>query len=213
LGPNMDFRFKSLMVDASSTLNIQSGTTLNLPTYAFIHIYGQLNSNGTAQNPVNIGVDKGWGYMYLENAQAVLSYTNFYGGGGLSSQKDGNKYNKWYSGFYKDYMIELVDSDFDCRNCRFWDYRAPGHGIKSYNSSIALVNSEMGMDNKWPDGKTTYTTGVKADGGSIFLDNVNFVNLNYGIFKTGQTTGSQPTIVEQNMTPSNWVNVYKPYIW
>ena len=212
LGPNIDFSFQSLTVDASSTLNIKSGTTLNLPTYAVMNIYGKLNSNGTAEKPVNIGVNNGWGYLYLQNAKAVLSHTNFNGGGRLAEERDGNEYVKWLTR-YKDFAIELVDSDFDCRNCRIWNFRMPGNGIKSYNSSVSLVNSELGMDNKWPDYRNNYTAGVFIDGGSVFLDNVNFSNLNYGIFKTNQTTRVQPTITTQNMTPSNWVNVFREEGW
>lgn len=201
LRADLTYIFSSLTVDSSSTLNIKPGTQIELLTYGTMTINGQMAAIGTAGQPIYIGKNMGWGYLMFNNSSSTFEHVYINGGGGLSAEQDA--------------AIVVQDSGLSIISSKIWNSRAPGVTVKSINSVLEVVDSQMGMDNKWPDpawAGMSYATGIKMIGGELYLNNVGFVNLNYGVFKVNYE-GEPPVITLDNMSDSNYVNVYRQFAW
>lgn len=201
LKPDISYLLANLLVDSSSTLNIAAGTEIDLSAYGTITINGKLNVLGTADQPVFIGKSVGWGYLLFNNSSSTLEHAHIYGGGGLAPEQDA--------------AVVARDANLTVVGSRIWNSRAPGAGIKSVNSVLEIRDSDIGLDSKWPDpawAGMSYTTGIKMIGGKLYLDDVGFTNLNYGVFKANYD-GEPPLITLDNMLDSNYVNVCRPFAW
>lgn len=201
LKSDLTYIFSSLIVDSSSTLNIEPGTVIELPTYGTMTINGQMAAVGTADQPIYLGKNIGWGYLMFNNSNSILKHVEINGGGGLPAEQDG--------------AIIIRDSDLSVSSARIWNSRAPGNSIKSINSILTVKDSAIGLDSRWPDpiwAGQSYTTGIRMTGGELSLDDVYFTNLNYGVFRA-KYNDQEPVITIDNMSASNYINVYRQSVW
>jgi hypothetical protein len=163
-------------------------------------VNGQLETSGTVEQPINIQpFSSSWAYIIFNNSSSTLRYTNIIRGGGLSEI-----YNTAILG---------RNSNLTFDSCRLWNHRQPGDVIRAVNSTLSLVDSEIGADSRWPNPifpGMSYATGIDLTGGEIYLENTNFKNVNFGVYSR-QLNNQWPKIKIKDMSLNNFINVYNPW--
>ncbi len=184
-----------LRVSPSSTLNIEQGASLYVPIYGIIEVKGSLNAKGTSDKPINFLPSPGtpaWGNIRFYNSNSNLNYVNFKRGNVLNGRPEN------LNG-----MIIANDSNITINNSNLSDSEA--NSIQANNSTMQISNTNISVT-----AKNNNTRGIKAMGGSVNLNNVNFNNLYIGM-ESGSSDLSALVVDMQNMASSSFSNV--DYFW
>ncbi|MDP2692393.1 MAG: lamin tail domain-containing protein [bacterium] len=193
LKANNEYNISNLIINTSSTLDIEEGVVINMWDRGIIRVDGGLNINGTAEHPVNIlPLIQGnkWGGIVFNNSTSTISYTNLDKGGLDTVYKD-----------REGGVIVLNNSNVKLNNVELTNARRPFNMLHSTDSHLSLRDSLISWDgpmsnNNW------YIRGVVLNGGHLNLDNTYFNEMG------GALVGSNGATVEvENMTLGHFTNI------
>ncbi|OGH88704.1 MAG: hypothetical protein A3J93_01245 [Candidatus Magasanikbacteria bacterium RIFOXYC2_FULL_42_28] len=189
------FNLNSLTIDDGAVLTIEAGVEVRLAKYADITVYGELIVNGTAEAPVKflpISSGQNWGNLKFMSASGTLNNV-LLTEGNLSTTEDqaGNG------------TIIVSDSNVTLNNVQVLDSRSPSNAIQINSGEVRIADSILGHNSK----PSFETAGIKMLSGELWLDNVLFQNLDYGLRATGINPW-YPYHLE-NTSAENYVNVNK----
>lgn len=197
ISKDIDYLLSEPTINIDTSLNVSAGTKIYLPAYGSFTVYGTLNTNGTAEEPIFFepyASGTSWGNLLFSNSTSTLNHTILKHGGTLTTIPVDKKGN-----------VIVNNSDLTINNCRVENARIPGSGILSANSILKINNSFVGNDDK----STKETFGISLGGGELSADNITMQNLTYGFYIGGSPT---PPYTIINTPSENYVNVDVP-VW
>ena len=192
--------FDGIFVSSTATLTILPGVDVNLSSSRWLKVEGNLQAIGTPDNHIRICPNGGCEGIWFQNSQDnIMSYVDVRNAGYQSSDS-----YPFRSGTNYTAPIWAINSQLNIDNSSVMDNRSPtGFCINSAGSDLDIRDSEFGWSSNmhgthynWVDG------GIKLSGGSLYIDNVNFHFLNYGVYSNGAS------VTYDNMSIANFIDMY-----
>jgi len=191
-----DYLFSNLEIPPTTLLIVEPSTNIFLDDFGIVTVKGQMNAFGLVDEPITIGGSRVWAFIDFNDSYSILENVNIIGGGALVEVHDAS--------------IVLNQSDLICQNCKVWNWRAPGSGFKVISSTLDIVDSIIGMDNKWADPLwpgMSYSVGIRIYGGELIVENTDFIKVNYD-FDPRRYEEELPTVSTINLSSKNYEDVY-----
>ena len=200
-----------LEVASGAVLTMEAGVDIQMHNKGVIKVNGNLQANGTAGEKINIhamDTSTTWGHIEFNNSNSKLEHVSFY---------DGNHHYPSYAS--NNGMVIANNSTVSFSDCIFKDIFSTGNIIRSRSSNLNFSNCQIGETEKYDSDAMTspnYTEGIDLKDGGLVLDNVEFVNLNVGVFGNGTDGGIPPQVdfsssifnnVDYNHLPNPWINL------
>ncbi|MFA6424375.1 MAG: lamin tail domain-containing protein [Candidatus Magasanikbacteria bacterium] len=205
INKDIPMTWQNITIEPNITVDVSAGTNIKLPEYSNLHVKGNLNLNGTENEPINIDpvqklANYYWGRIIIDGGKANFVNANISGG-------RGSIWNDNYQG-----MVTVKNGNLDMQNCQLLDSRAPGNTLEITSSTVKINNSSIGYIGSKPN--FANTNGIKIYSGELTLDNTNLMNLDTGILSA--SFNPLPSLYLNNMDIRNFMNVnlyWDPIIW
>jgi len=194
-------------VPVGKKLTIEAGVTIRIARGLCLAVNGELDAKGTEDAHITItqlNAGEYWGQVYLNAATATFNYTDISGGdtGGLFHWKRGLVFADNHS------YLELNHSTVSD------EHEMAGAAVGAWYSVVKVrdsVLSDTEISNNC--GNNVCNHGIRAAGGSIYVDNTILRNVIYGI-RGGIVGDSTPPIVYSSdfstVTGQNIWDLYVP---
>lgn len=190
LSNDMEYHFNSLYIPKGTTLFINPGVKIKM-NGSSITVRGSLEAMGTPDEPISISNQKGynWGFLKFINSTSSLNYVQISRGGLLHLEQIS--------------MVEAENSNLSFDHVNLFNPANDNHILHLKNSNIF-----MSKGNLYRSAFTSNSKGIKAEGGLLVLDNVNFNGFGYAIkiYKEG-------SLVLKNMNEDNFQNILSFKWW
>lgn len=190
LSNDMEYHFNSLYIPKGTTLFINPGVKIKM-NGSSITVRGSLEAMGTPDEPISISNQKGynWGFLKFINSTSSLNYVQISRGGLLHLEQIS--------------MVEAENSNLSFDHVNLFNPANDNHILHLKNSNIF-----MSKGNLYRSVFTSNSKGIKAEGGLLVLDNVNFNGFGYAIkiYKEG-------SLVLKNMNEDNFQNILSFKWW
>ena len=194
---NNPFTIMYLTVQASTTLTIKAGVSLEFLSNGGATINGNLDAVGTFENPINIRAfdsSAPFNTILFKNTESTLENVIFSYGGYPNNGNRG--------------MVTADNSNLVFKNCSFYDPFTPNSGVYAKNSTLHFENSSFfdGVKHPWIP-YSSYSYGLRGANSNFYVKDSSFANLNYGV-GFNPRDGAIPYLQLQNPSFSNvdyWV--------
>lgn len=190
-----DWLFSGIIVSSSSTLTLLPGSQVNLTPAAWVIVEGNLDSQGTPDNPVHINSTQGFGALVFKNSNSNLSHTRISNGG----------YHNTYpvSGNKDKATLWAENSNLTLDNVSITNSRRPGYIIYSQNSNLNILDSDFGWSEGYEKLSSWSDNGLKLKDSSVYLSNVNFHKMDFVVEGLGDYA-----VTYDKMSELNFIDMY-----
>jgi len=203
-------RFGGFTVTPSATVFVEPGANIRFRSGAQADVFGALIAIGTPEEPINFGpfFENGyWRGLLFTNSSSTLRNVNF---------RHGNFADRLYN--IDEGVIWAKDSQLELENVFITDTHRPHFSMQLFTSNVKITGGEIGDTVPYTGGTVwdAYSCGIKVSGGNLFLDNVNFKNMDSGVVTQYGDSVLPPTLTMVNMSPANFVSIihpWSPYFW
>jgi parallel beta-helix repeat protein len=178
----------TVTVNSGKTLTVLPGATKYFPANALLDIYGTLNVNGTASQPVTFDKMSSWwdGIWYRLNSKGSISYANInYATKGLRLYAKITASNCTIQNFTEQGIYIMSAGNPTVQNCTIINNAGGSHGIQAIGSTDnpSILNNEVSSG--------AVGIGRRDPGGPVLISGNNIHNCTKGV----QITDAAPEIV------------------
>jgi len=197
---NIPMVWSYVTVGSEANVNVEEGSRIMMPILGDLYVKGNLNLNGSVDNPVSITTigdlnNNYWGRIVIDGGRATFNSANIKGGTGVFRLADSLRG-----------MIVVKSGQLNMDGTQVLDGRQSGNEIQIIDGEVSIKDSSIGYLVSKPAADNT--NGIRMDGGSLSLDNTTFLNLDYAINTDNEEL---PPLYFNNMGPENFQSVGTPW--
>jgi len=191
------------IVQVGAKLTIESGTKIQIAPYLCLIINGELDAQGTADSriifePISPGVY--WNQIIFNSATGTIKFTDIIGGNRNTSRPH-----------EIDGIILAENSYLELDNVILNDSYELGIDLHAKNGITKIFNSII-SDTEKSNNQYVFNTGIHVKSGELWLNNVQFSNLSFGVWGGTQNDPDLAKLYLENMSDTNFTNVDAPYL-
>ena len=200
---DIEYIISGVEVPVTKVLTIEPGVDIQMHANGVFKIEGVLSARGTLGQEINIYPivsTSAWGHIEFNNSNSELEYVNM---------SDGKSHS--HTHISNNAMIIMNDSEVIFSNCILNNIKSSGNVILSKNSVLSITGGLIGEDEKfvgYPMTSPTYTAGIDASGGELIINNVEFKNLNIGVFGIDDIEDFSGSIIDSTFTNVDYWNLW-----